>query len=260
MNETERAAARGRVSRGRLVFIFCLLMVPASFALSCGGTIVLLPPADRAFGILPAAVLPVMFLVLAFFARRPGKAAAAEIARIDWADENGFAYHRRAKKTAADAVYAMGGEVERKFHMTGEADGTRVEFLNRWTRSGFPGVSEVEAEQTEVALVVAVSGGLDFALIPKGEMGEVNDLTRGGRVRFRDDPEFDRAFILYSEAPEGVEAGLPERFVAKCLKRPEYTVVARGGTLVVFRLNHVCNPAGYDFLLDHARALAAALG
>ncbi len=48
--------------------------------------------------------------------------------------------------------------------------------------------------------------------------------------------------------------------MAKCLKRPEYTVVVRRGTLVVFRFNHVCTPAGYDGLLDHALVLAAALG
>jgi hypothetical protein len=258
MNDAELAAARGRVTRGRLVLIFCLLMVPVSAVGSCAGGF-LLPENSRAFVILPALVLPVVFLIAAFFARRPGKAAAAEIALIRWADENGLTYHRRAdKKTAADRVYKMGGETELKFHMTGEVGETRVELLNRWSRSGFSEVVEVEAEQTEVALVGAVPRDLDFALIPKREMGEVNDLTTGERVRFRDDPEFDRAFIVYSENA-AIAGGLPERFVNKCLKRPEYTVVARGGTLVVFRLNFVCAPDGYDFLLDHALALAAAL-
>src|SRR5829696_2191718 len=102
-NDAERAAARGRITRGRLVFLFCLLMVPGSFAASCGGTILLLPAPDRAFGILPALVLPVVFLIAAFFARRPGKAAAVEVEIIRWADENGLAYHRRAKgKPAAE--------------------------------------------------------------------------------------------------------------------------------------------------------------
>lgn len=258
-NDAELAAARARVTRGRLVLIFCLLMVPVSAVGSCAGGF-LLPENSRAFVILPALVLPVVFLIAAFFARRPGKAAAAEIALIRWADETGLDYRRRAdKKTAADRVYKMGGETELKFHMTGEVGGTRVEFLNRWTRNELPEVMEVEAEQTEVALVGAVPRDLGFALFPKGEMGQVNDLTRGERVRFRDDPEFDRAFILYSENAAAVEGGLPERFVNKCLKRREYTVVARGGTLVVFRLNFVCAPDGYDALLDHALALAAAL-
>lgn len=260
MNDLELAAARGRITRGRLIFIFCLLMVPASFAMSCGGTILLLPAQDRAFGILPAFVLPVVFLVLAFFARRPPLAAAAEVQIIRWADDNGFEYHRRAKgKVAADGVYKMGGEVELKFHMTGDVGGVRVEVVNRWSRSGFAEVAEVEAEQTEVALVGVLPNGLDFVVIPKGEMGEINDLTRGERLRFRDDPEFDRAFIVYSEDPDEIEGGLPERFADRCLKRPEYTAAARRGTLLVFRLNHVCTPAGYDGLIDHALALAAAL-
>lgn len=259
-NDQELAAARGRIARGRLIFIFCLLMVPGSFAVSCGGAALFLPAQDRAFGILPALVLPVVFLIAAFFARRPGKAAAAEIEIIRWADENGFEYHRRAKgKVAADAVYKMGGETELKFHMTGDVGGADVEVLNRWSRSGFAEVAEVEAEQTEVALVGVLPKDLDFVVIPKGEMGEVNDLTRGERLRYRDDPEFDRAFIVYSENPDPVEAGLPERFVGRCLKRPEYTVAARRGTLLVFRLNYVCTPEGYDGLLDHALALAAAL-
>ena len=155
----------------------------------------------------------------------------------------------------------MGGEIERKFHMTGEVEGTRVELVNRWSRSGFAEVAEVEAEQTEAAVVGAVPREWDFAVIPKSEMGEVNDLTRGERARFRDDPEFDRAFVVYARDAPATEAGLPERFAARCRKRPEYTVVVRGGTLVVFRLNHVCLPPdGYDALLDHALALAAALG
>ena len=259
-NDQELAAARARITRGRLVFIFCLLMIPASVAMSCGGTILLLPAQDRAFGILPALVLPVVFLILAVFARRPGKTAAAEVELIRWADANGFQYRRRADgKVAADAVYKMGGETELKFHMTGDVGGVRVELLNRWSRSGFAEVAEVEAEQTEAALVGAVPKGLDFVVIPKGEMGEVNDLTRGERLRYRDDPEFDRAFIIYSENPDPIEAGLPERFVGRCLKRPEYTVAARRGTLLVFRLNYVCTPDGYDGLLDHALALAAAL-
>jgi hypothetical protein len=260
-NDQELAAARGRITRGRLMFIFCLLMVPASIALSCGGSILLLPEQNRAFGILPAFLLPVVFLILAFFARRPGKAAAAEVELIRWADENGFAYRRRADgKVAADAVYTMGGENDRKFHMTGELGGVRVELLNRWSRSGFAEVAEAEAEQTEAALVGVLPKGLDFVVIPKAEMGEVNDLTRGERLRFRDDPEFDRAFVVYSENPDPVEGGLPERFVARCLKRPEYTVAARRGTLLVFRLNYVCTPDGYDALLDHALGLAGALG
>lgn len=259
MNDTELAAARGRVSRGRLVFIFCLLMVPASAVGSCAGGF-LLPEQNRAFVILPALVLPVVFLIAAFFARRPGEAAAAEIERIHWADENGFAYRRTAAgKTAAERVYKMGGEVRLKFHMTGDVGGTRVELVNRWSRSGFAEVAEVEAEQTEAALVGAVAAGLDLAVLPKREMGEVNDLTSGERARFRADPEFDRAFIVYGKDAQALEAGLPERFVTRCLKRPEYTVVARGGTLLVFRLNYVCNPAGYDDLLDHALGLAAAL-
>jgi hypothetical protein len=261
-NDAELAAARGRVTRGKLVFLFCLLMVPASAVASCGGAAALLPPQDRAFGLLPALVLPVVFLIAAFFARRPPKAAAAEVALVRWADENGFVYHRRATgKPAAERAYKMGGEIEWKFHMAGEVGGTRVELVNRWSRNGFAGVAEVEAEQTEAVLVGAVPADLDFALLPKGEMGEVNDLTRGERARFRDDPEFDRAFIVYARDAEAVEAGLPERFAARCRKRPEYTVVVRGGTLVVFRLNHVCLPPdGYDALLDHALALAAALG
>lgn len=259
-NDQELAAARGRITRGRLIFIFCLLMVPASFAMSCGGTILLLPAQDRAFGILPALVLPVVFLILAFFARRPGKAAAAEVEIIRWADGNGFEYRRKADgKVAADAVYKMGGENRLKFHMTGDVSGVRVELVNRWSRSGFAEVAEVEAEQTEAALVGVLPKGLDFVVIPKDEMGQVNDLTRGERLRYRDDPEFDRAFIIYSENPDPIEAGLPERFVGRCLKRPEYTVAARRGTLLVFRLNYVCTPAGYDGLLDHALALAAAL-
>ncbi len=259
-NDAELAAARGRVTRGWLVLIFCLLMVPVSAVGSCAGAF-LLPENNRAFVILPAFVLPVVFLIAAFFARRPRKAAAAEVAVIRWADENGFVYHRRADgKTAADRVYNMGGRTERKFHMTGEVGGTRVELLNRWTRNELPEVMEVEAEQTEVAIVGSVPRELDFALVPKREMGEVNDLTTGDRVRFRDDPELDRAFIVYSENAAAIEGGLPERFVNKCLKRPEYTVVARGGTLVVFRLNYVCGADGYDFLLDHGLALAAALG
>lgn len=260
MNDAELAAARGRVTRGRFVFLFCLLMVPASFAASCGGTILLLPAQDRAFGILPALVLPVVFVIAALFARRPGNAAAAEVELIRWADDNGFHYHRRAAgKAAADAVYKMGGENVLKFHMTGDVGGVRVELLNRWSRSGFAEVAEVEAEQTEAGLVGVLPAGLDVVVIPKGEMGQVNDLTRGERQRFRADPEFDRAFIVYSENPAAIAGGLPDRFVNRCLKRPEYTVAVRGGTLLVFRLNYVCTPAGYDALLDHALALAAAL-
>jgi hypothetical protein len=258
MNDTELAAARGRVSRGRLVFFFLLLMVPASAVGSCAGAF-LLPAADRAFVLLPALVLPVVFLIAAWFARRPGLAAARDVALVRWADEAGLEYRRTAKRVAADAAYRMGGEVERKHHMAGEVGGARVELVNRWSRSGFAEVAEVEAEQTEAAVAGAVPAGLDFVLIPKREMGEVNDLTRGERVRFRDDPDLDRAYIIYSEDPRGVEGGLPERFVNRCLKRPEYTVVARGGTLVVFRLNYVCTPDGYDPLLDHALALAGAL-
>ncbi|MFO0800377.1 MAG: hypothetical protein U0804_23155 [Gemmataceae bacterium] len=261
MNDAELVAARGRITRGRFVFVFCLLMVPASFVLSCGGTILLLPAQDRAFGLLPAVVLPVLFLVAAVFARRPGRAAAVEVELIRWADSNGFHYRRRAAgAVAADAVYKMGDENERKFHMTGEVGGVRVELLNRWTRSGFSEVAEVEAEQTEAALVGVLPREIDFVLLPKSEMGEVIDLTRGERLRFRDDPEFDRAFIVYSENPAPIEGGLPERFVGRCLKRPEYTVAARRGTLLVFRLNYVCTPDGYDSLLDHTLALAAALG
>ncbi|QDU20098.1 hypothetical protein [Urbifossiella limnaea] len=260
MNDAELAAARGRITRGRIIFLFCLLMAPASFVLSCCCTLFFPPEVDLAFGLMPALVLPVVFLIAAFFARRPVKAAAAEVELIRWADENGFRYRRRAEKTAADAVYTMGGENERKYHMTGEVGGGRVEVLNRWSRSGFSEVVEVEAEQTEAALVGVLPRELDFVLLPKGEMGEVLDLTRGERLRFRDDPEFDRAFIVYSENPDSIEGGLPERFVVRCLKRPEYTVAARLGTLLVFRLNYVCTPDGYDSLLDHTLALAAALG
>jgi hypothetical protein len=259
-NDQELAAARGRVTRGQLGFLFCVLMVPASFMLSCCGTLQFPPEVDLAFGLVPALVLPVVFLIAAVFARRPVAAAAAEIDLIHWADDNGLAYHRRAAgKVAADAVYKMGGENVLKFHMTGDVGGVRVELLNRWSRSGFAEVAEVEAEQTEAALVGVLPAGLDFVVIPKGEMGEVNDLTRGERLRYRADPEFDQAFIVYSENPDPIESGLPERFVTRCLKRPEYTVAARRGTLLVFRLNHVCTPAGYDALLDHALKLAAAL-
>ncbi len=209
-NDQELAAARGRITRGRLVFLFCLLMVPGSFAASCGGTLLLLPAQDRAFGILPALVLPVVFLIAAVFARRPGKAAAAEVEIIRWADENGLTYSRHAKgKPVAEGVYKMGGEIEWKFHMTGDVGGTQVELVNRWSRSGFAEVAEVEAEQTEAALLGAVSADFDVAVIPKGELGEVNDLTRGERLRYRDDPEFDRAFVVYSQHPDPIEAGLP---------------------------------------------------
>jgi hypothetical protein len=260
-NDAERAAARGRASRGNLLFLVLLLMTPASVALSCGGAVAVLPPQDRAFGLLPAVVLPVVFLIAAFSARRLPRAAKAELVLIDWADENGLAYRRQADagKPAADRVYRMGGEVARKYHMTGDVGGTRVEFVNRWSRTGFGDVIAVEAEQTEAAVVGAVPAGWDVAVIPKPEMAQVHDLTRGERVRFRDDPEFDRAFVVYSEVPDPVEVGLPARFRDRCLDRPEDTVVVRGGTLVVFRLNYVCGPAGYDELLDHALALAAAL-
>lgn len=258
MNEKELSAVRGRLLRCRLLFYFFLLMIPVSALGSCLSGL-LLPQQSRAFVILPTFIMPVIFIILAVLVRRPIRAAAVETAVINWADENGLQFQRRAKAAASDDVYKMGGLNEHRFHMTGEVDGTKVDVVNRHTETGVPGVVKVIAEQTEITLVAAVPAEWDFVLIPKNEMGEVNDITRGERIRFRDDPDFDDDYIIYSEKPNRVQNGLPDRFVERCLKRPEYTVIVRNGTLVVFQFNYVCSPEGYDTLLSHALALASRL-
>lgn len=260
MNDAELASAAGRVSRCKLAVVICLLMVPLSVVGSCAGAIVFLQPSDRAFAILPVFVLPVAFLCGAWLARSSLKVARNELGIARWADDNGLSFRRRGdEKTAAGRVYKMIGDIRWTFHMAGDVGGTRVEFVNRGWRLDIPEVAEAETDQTDVVLTGAVPRDLDFALIPKLEDGSITDLTTGERVRFRDDAEFDRAFVIWSDRPSGIDAGLPDRFVNRCLQRPEFTAVARGGSLLVFRLNHVCTTDGYDALLDHALGLAAAL-
>jgi hypothetical protein len=260
MNDAELASAAGRVSRRKLAVGVCLLMSPLSVVGSCAGAIAFLQPTDRAFAILPVFVLPVAFLCGAWLARSSLRVAKNELGIARWADDNGLSFRRRAGgKTAAAGVYKMAGDIRWTFHMAGEVGGTRVEFVNRGWRLDIPEVAEAETDQTEVVLLDAVPRDLDFALIPKREDGSIHDLTTGERVRFRDDAEFDRGFVVWSERPEGIDAGLPDRFVTRCLKRREFTVVARHGSLLVFRLNHVFTADGYDALLDHALGLAAAL-
>jgi hypothetical protein len=190
---------------------------------------------------------------------------------LRWKKASGVAEHAKRMGFAyTDAPTKKELALLRQTHMFGEADSDKCLHLLRGEVDGRPvlvadysaayggGTAVNVFDQTVVILSDAADGPPDLLIYPKGRLNVFEKMFGERQLPVRDDPEFDRAFVLKGEDEAAVTAAVSPAVRSLFLEDPTVTVEVREGWIYVTRLKRIQPPANYPELIDEAVRFADA--